>query len=456
MKNFRSKKGSAMVGALIIAILAGAIGAAAFNAALTEVKMSRRHMELQHAVTMAEAGLEEGVRAYLDGNWGGWTTVGSTGRYKAMVGTADRVYAGIGRTGEIRIFVDADVLDPVIVAEARINSAAAGSTITRQVKVEMEAGSLHDTGIVSKNSTTFKGGNVWIDSYDSRIGGYTDASWVNRFDNGTVASLSVLSDNLDVGNGNIRGFLATGSTTAPEVGPTGTVHAYNETDAANLPVDDTRITTDFYANLPDPSDPESIPTTSLGDITASGTIAAGDYYVDSINLAGNGETLRITGDAVLWVRGDVSITGNGSTISVDDGVDLEIYLEGSMKISGGGLVNGTGVPSAVQIIGLNESVGTEEISLGGNAELYAAVYAPNYDISISGGGADGNMFGSVVGYDVVLNGGARFHYDEALSDMREEDNMSISSWRELKDVNERLDFDNPSGLLSELTSLLSL
>lgn len=443
-----SKQGSAIVGALIIAVLTGAIGAAVFSSSFSEMKMSRRYVELQHAVTLAEAGLEEGVRALKNGDWTGWSAHGLFGRYRTLSGSAQGVYAGNGRTGEIKIYVHENPTAPAIAAEASIINSATGSVITRQIRVDMSAGSLFDNGLVSRNGTTFKGGNVLIDSYDSRLGGYTDTSYANRFANGTVATLSVTNDAIDVGNGHVRGFVATAGG-VPDFGSNGTLHDYEGGPYPSKYKDWSRVTTDFYADLPTIEAPDTTGFTNYGSISSSDSLGGAGhqgYIVDSISLSG-GSTLTIAGDVTLIVTGDVSITGNGM-VEIDSAGQLEMYFDGNLKIAGNGMANNTNQAQKALLFGMHDVDGAKSIELGGNAALYAAVYAPAYNFDVHGGGSNGELFGAVVGYEIMMNGGTNFHYDEALSALATSDNYTISSWRELKGVGEQLPFDNPSDLLS--------
>lgn len=437
-----SKRGSAVLGALIISLLAGLISAAVLQSAFTEMKMSRRYQELQHAVTLAEAGLEEGVRALKNSDWTGWTSYGSYGKYIVLDNT-DGIYAGWGRTGEVKIYVHANMSDPSIAAEATVSNTAAKSSLKRQIRVDMSSGSLFDNGVVSRDSTTFNGGNVLVDSYDSRVGNYSTST---RDANATVATLSVKNDDLDIGNGDVRGYLATSGGTV-DIGKQGTVHDYGGPYAKGYQ-DPSRITTDFYADLPSIDAPNTTGFTVLGDITTGmtlGGLGATGYVVDSIKLTGG--TLNLTGDVTLVVKGDVSLSGNGEIV-IGNSSSMEMYADGDVKITGNGMANTTSAAENAIIYGMNSVDGDKTITLGGNAALYAAVYAPHYNFVINGGGSSGEMHGAVVGYQVVMNGGANFHYDEALADMAGGDNFTIDSWRELKGVGEQLPFDNPSSLAS--------
>jgi len=70
------------------------------------------------------------------------------------------------------------------------------------------------------------------------------------------------------------------------------------------------------------------------------------------------------------------------------------------------------------------------VSLGGNGQITAAVYAPDYDVTVNGGGSDGHVFGSVVGKTVAMTGVTNLHYDEALAASGIINNYEIVSWVE--------------------------
>lgn len=73
----------------------------------------------------------------------------------------------------------------------------------------------------------------------------------------------------------------------------------------------------------------------------------------------------------------------------------------------------------------------QTISISGNGQLNAVVYAPNSNVSINGGGSSGQVSGAVVANNISLVGGSKFHYDEALADMNEGNPYGLGAWREL-------------------------
>jgi hypothetical protein len=94
------------------------------------------------------------------------------------------------------------------------------------------------------------------------------------------------------------------------------------------------------------------------------------------------------------------------------------------------MVNLANQPSDLLLYGVQPLSGTPHVSLGGNGQITAAVYAPDYDVTVSGGGSSGHVFGSVVGKTVSMTGVTNLHYDEALSATGVINNYRIVSWVE--------------------------
>jgi hypothetical protein len=81
--------------------------------------------------------------------------------------------------------------------------------------------------------------------------------------------------------------------------------------------------------------------------------------------------------------------------------------------------------------GINPSSGSpRHVSLSGNAQLTAAVYAPGHTVTVVGGGSSGHVFGSIVGKTVTMTGVTNLHYDEALASGGIINNYKIVSWFE--------------------------
>jgi Flp pilus assembly protein TadG len=118
---------------------------------------------------------------------------------------------------------------------------------------------------------------------------------------------------------------------------------------------------------------------SKGSLNISGQkniiMPAGTYYLKNISLSG-GSTLTIMGPVTVYVTGSVTLTGHASTAD--------------------------NLPQNFKIMML----GTGKVSLSGNTDLYANVYAPTSPIVISG---EGDIYGAVIGKNITMSGNAGIH-----------------------------------------------
>src|SRR5205823_62696 len=270
--------------------------------------------------------------------------------------------------------------------------------------------------------------NIVIDSYDSRdpnksTNGLYDVT--KRQENGDIATDGNL---IEAGNAHIYGDVATNS---------GTVSG-----AANI----TGVErTDFYQE-PIPVSAPSWPAINPSPWTVNGntTITANSvqgsqasrHMLNQVSISG-GQTLTLAGNpdgsrtyVEIYVTGNVTVGGT-SQIVVAPGVSARIYFAGNVDIQGNGMVNSNNQPGDLELYGIQPAPNvTQTVTLGGNGQLTAAVYAPGADISVNGSGSHGHVYGSFVGKTVTMNGVTNLHYDEALGKGGLINNYKIVSWFE--------------------------
>ncbi|MGH8095124.1 MAG: DUF7305 domain-containing protein [Chthoniobacterales bacterium] len=282
--------------------------------------------------------------------------------------------------------------------------------------------------IFSVGTINLNNQNIVIDSYNSTdptksTNGLYDPA--KSQDNGNIATDGNL---IQAGNAHIYGDVATNS---------GTV-----TGAANV----TGVQrTDFYQDpipIGEPDWPSINPTPSTVSgsvtLTASATqdSTSSRYRLSAISLSGS-QTLTLAGNPdgsptyiELYVTGDISVAGT-SQIVLGDGVQAKIYFQGNVDIGGKGMLNPANQPADLLLYGVQPTGGvTPHVNLGGNGQITAAVYAPNYDVTVNGGGSSGHVFGSIIGNTVTMTGVTNLHYDEALASSGIINNYEIVSWVE--------------------------
>lgn len=175
-------------------------------------------------------------------------------------------------------------------------------------------------------------------------------------------------------------------------------------------------------------------TTLTANSTPGASVAR--FQLNSINLSGS-KSLTLAGNAdgspsyiEIYVTGDISFTGTSQLI-VQPGVTAKIYFKGNVDVAGNGILNTNNQPSDLQLFGIQPNPPADRsVHLGGNGQIIAAVYAPDHDVAINGGGSNGHVFGSVVGKTVTMTGVTNLHYDERLGTIGMINNYKIVSWFE--------------------------
>lgn len=434
MKSFKKhprKKGSILLVTMILALALAVFVGSFIKLAMGSYRLSQRSFFSNSTLNLAEAGLEEAIYALNNADWSGWTASGGD-----MVRTITGLPIATNRTGQIKVkvFNYATSTQPRIVAEG-LADIGSGPPITKQIEAKVGKKSFWANGMVAKDTVEFKGGVASVDSYDSSDPTYSTGGLYDPLknkDNGSVGSTAVTTDAVSISNSDIWGTVSTAGT-APSVGPTGSIMGLDT--PSGITVDPNRIRTDFKANFDLPDSPTSFTYTYGAAVSGAATFGTtgttNSFRLPSLDNS-NGDVTSIYGDVTLLVTGDIEIKGE---IFIDANASLTVYVEGDVDIGGNGLINTSQIPANTIIYGISTT--TQTINLNGNAALHAAVYAPNAEVELKGGGGSGEFTGSVVAATVFVNGTYDFHYDEALADLATSKVYTVSLWRELANASER-------------------
>ena len=107
----------------------------------------------------------------------------------------------------------------------------------------------------------------------------------------------------------------------------------------------------------------------------------------------------------------VILTG-GSTLTVNSGGQhVDIYIEKTLDISGGGIVNTSAQPTQLGLSACGIPSAAQWTLTGGSG-AYFSVYAPSHPVVVTGGS---DLWGAVVGASYTATGGSKLHYDEGLA-----------------------------------------
>lgn len=335
--------------------------------------------------------------------------------------------AGVGRVGDQKQDIDLRKLS--LRVDRFTGNTLTTPQVSRKLEVIVRPMSPFRAALVSKNQTSMTDHNIVIDSYDSTDSTKsTNGQWdlAKRQQHGDIATDGTL---IAAGDAQVYGGASTNN---------GTVTGFSNITG--------EIRTDFWEDVPSVNAPtwsSFIPNPSSGGngtmLTSGITKGATRYKLSDITLSGNG-ALTITGTSTattyvdIWVTGDISVKGNGQ-IQLDKNVVATFWVAGNVDIGGNGIQNGNGStdsrPSHNLIYGIKPSDGLpRSISLHGNGNMDASIYAPDADISLSGGGSNGAFSGSAVGKTASLNGIYEFHYDESLLNSGPPSDYRIAAWFE--------------------------
>ncbi len=249
-----------------------------------------------------------------------------------------------------------------------------------------------DYGAFSKQCDLTFGGGAVTDSYNSALGTYAATvtnTGGNIGTNGTTASCVKLNGsttdingNIDIGPGGVPGNVITGSGTYDSSAVMST--------ALSLPSVLIPVVGTNQGNQSFGTSASLAPNQTYGDVSVTSgatlTLSSGDYVMKSLKLVGNANiALNITtGPVTIYITDDLDIAGGTVTNSTNKSTNL-VFMVGP---------------------------GCATVKLSGGANASYALYAPDSDVTISGGG---QIFGAVIGKTVKDVGGSLIHYDKALA-----------------------------------------
>jgi choice-of-anchor A domain-containing protein len=130
-----------------------------------------------------------------------------------------------------------------------------------------------------------------------------------------------------------------------------------------------------------------------------------------------------------WNPTSVTLLGgmtNAATLTV---YDTPSSSGGSVSL-GGNNIGGAIAATPVNFIfyGLPNLT---SISFHGSAAFIGAIYAPEADLSVGGGGSSSDFMGSAIIKSMTMHGHYDYHYDEALATLGPVKGYVVSSWQEL-------------------------
>jgi hypothetical protein len=315
--------------------------------------------------------------------------------------------------------------------------------VTRRIELIAVPQKVSFTGsLKASNSFNGPGSAGQVDSYDSKNGAYpgksiaanpvppTDPNY-KYYVNSRNGDVSVGTASFSQG-GPIYGNVTTngGNITSPPYNISGTI---DNSVPFTIPLLDRPDTTNFT--------PGSGTTLNL---PATATYVPQKYVYSSLSggLTINGQTVPAGPNAgkpaetyvTIVVGAAGSTTGDIGNITLGAGVNAKIYFTGSLSAKANNLANnnidgavgvyktkdGTTFTASddysraghMQFYGVSRTDGsTQSISISPPGDVYATIYAPSGDISLTG---NPGWFGAIAAYNFSGNGVTGFHYDKGI------------------------------------------
>lgn len=427
-----SRRGSILTMILISIILIGITLGSYLKLVSNQNQAVMRSQQWNAAIPLAEAGIEEAM-AHLNKNLtnrnvDGWVAVGTNVVKERLVGQDKYV-----------VMMNKDVDPPLIVSEGYVYVPKQGKFVEppRRVRVGTTNDGLFSKAMVAKGTIDLAGNKLKTDSFDSSDPKYSGPNGTydseKNKDNGDVATNSSVVDSLDVWNAKVWGHVATGPGGTVKIGPNGKVgdKAWHAKDT-NSGIKPGWATDDMNVQFPDVTKPPgSFFPIGLSQLVGGTNFAFyannGNFTADSIVMSGN-EMMLVTGNVKVYVKGDVSLTGNASIIIAPNS-SLHLFVAGDSAFFGGnGIANSNAKAESFGYWGLPSN---KSVKMQGNAAFTGTIYAPQADLVLGGGGSTVYDFiGASVTKTVKMNGTFNFHYDEALGKYGPRRGYTIISWSE--------------------------
>jgi hypothetical protein len=447
-------EGSALVVTLLTALVIGITLASYLTLVSNQNQSVARSLAWNTAMTVSEAGAEEGLLAV---NYKGisnltsvgWTFTGSTYTKERTLPDGSRYSVTIQPTTPPTILSSGSTILPLTPSSAygMIFGAAQSASprfISRTVMAKTTNVSIFLKSLVVKKGINANGNSFSADAFDSSDPAYSTLGQYDKTkaaDGGGVATASTLANQLNFGSATVKAHVSTGpggsiNTPAWRIGDT----AWLASHPGSGQIEPGFFTTDFNATFPDVPVPFTAGyTVPIGGTVAGNTVGgnggtnfsyvmgSGKYQISSGNFGGK---VYVSGDAVLYVTSGATVNFNTTldSIFIAPGASLQLYV-GSATVNLPNVVNDT-TPDKFVYYGLPTNTA---INQQVNADFIGTVYAPNakYTLGGNGSGAEQKIIGASITDSVSYNDLFSFHYDLNLLKVGPARGFLVSSWNEL-------------------------
>lgn len=440
----RMEEGSTLMMAVIPMIVLSVALIACLELAMSRTRMTVRSQAWNTSLAMSEAGVEDAM-AHLNYTEGvnlarfGYTLSGSRfvknnvtlgdGSYTVTITTNDPptvTAQGFGRLpatmGGAAIIAMVGQREPV---EQKVD---------RNVEVRIKRVPPM-IGLLSKGKVTVQN-DFDVDSYDSSDPAYSNNGVYDSTrtkPNGFVGTISTSAGDMVVqNNAQIRGDVGSGGSAASGVisvtSPASVGDATHVASSSGLQSGHQRDNVrNVIPTIPAPYASGPMPPSQIiGGVSYTYVLTNRNYFLNgTLNVDGTGaiaKKMLVVGKARFYVTDTVNVKGDGY-IEIRPGASLELYVGKQVYVMDRGRINHTGTPDRFMLIGLTTAA---EVYFQGDSYVSGVVHTPQAKLDMSG---NAQFCGAGNANDIVLQGFADFHFDEALNTNRE-GVFQITNWLE--------------------------
>jgi hypothetical protein len=385
-----SRRGTAIIPALLVVLLTATLSMVYLQVSMAKSKEQRGSVDAKRAFYMAEAGLAEAFNGLCMGKSGDVGTEDLPAEFANGLFYVTAKDEGQGRT------------------TLKSTGLCGAGRATLSIVVQRQPDEIASRGFFADQGVTVEPG-AYIDSYDSRNGGYQKPSLAAILGGLTGARVGC---NADV---TVQGSLLAGTyilgDTCP--GQSGTLFRTTGTTI-------TGSTAPAAANATMP--PIIVPTyDSQGDVRTQDKnveIKQGEQGYSKIQVDTKGD-LKITGPAIITA--DSLVVSGRIEFDARKG-PIKLYLRQGLLMLPGSEVRtaqtdplnlSISVPAAGSVDLDGDGVVDPPVTLGATGSFYGTVYAPNAAMTLQ---PDLEIFGAVSAQSLDVQGGVKLHYDRALSE----------------------------------------
>jgi hypothetical protein len=425
------EQASALIVTLVLGVVLLVVLASYMGLLASQKKLVTRSQTWNAALTMAEAGIEEGMAQLNQGTSFSFTNLfnnstitnfsnngwGGSGTNFGPKGA--NLLGGSYKASIIALPANGLLTTATVYSTGYTTVPITGDTISRKIKVIALTMPLFNVGVGAVSNVTYTGGgggnNIGVDSYYSHpqtnTGVTVPYSSSIALSNGNVASqygfVNFANQQID---GNL--YLGPNATTSGSNNITGAV-SYNwnvQFPDVTLPPGANSWTTAGTTN------------TTVNTYKNNGNVQTTVRSAYDFQVSGN---YIVNQDLPIIVEAGVTVNINytGSTYS-GTGINLNgsgtntgtavIFFNGPSTVTIGGniAINPTGTPQNLVYYGLPSLT---SITYGGNTAFVGVIYSPEANMTLNGGGNSSDISGSVIVNSISDKGHYNIHYDQDLA-----------------------------------------